>query len=573
MLETLHITNYALIDETTIDFTEGLNILTGETGAGKSILIGALSLALGQRASEAAFRREGEKIVCEACFDVSPQSDAAGILERLGIDAEEGQVILRREIASNGKSSCRINGMMATVSSIREVGSALVDIYGQNEGQKLLDPKTHLSYLDGFCEKEASGLKAGVKEAYGRLRSAEKALAQAEERARHAEEEKRRAQEALAEIDPLKLAPGEEESLEKKIRSLANRQRLLESAQEASRLLYYSDRGASSLVADALASLEKAAALDEELKPALSLIESVGIEIEEAALLLRDYIGSLPSDEGRLEEMQAKLAKIRALTRKYADTSDGLIEYAENARKTLQAINRLPEAVKEAQQERNSAEEEYFNAASALSASRKAYGRVLEEKLSAALAELAMEKASFAISFSERQAPSELGIDEVEFLFSANPGMPARPLAKIASGGELSRIMLAFKSIYAANEEPTCMIFDEIDTGISGRAAQLVAEKMARLAMKRQILAITHLPQIAAMADAHYLISKNSSEADTTASIQLLEAQGRRQELARMGSGAKVTDATLESAADILAMADSYKAGMREERLVSNEKD
>ncbi|MDR2519716.1 MAG: DNA repair protein RecN, partial [Eubacteriaceae bacterium] len=542
MLESLHIQNYALIESLTVDFSEGLNILTGETGAGKSILIGALSFAMGGRAATDAMRDPSQKTVVEATFSVEGESAALSELRKLGIDAENGQVIIRRELLPSLKSGYRANGSAVTSPSLRKIASSLIDIYGQNDSQALLDPKSRLAFLDGYASEALKEVKQGLESAYASMAKTAKELAQAQERLASSQEERIRAEQALSEIAPLKLSAGEEGVLEARMRTLANSQKLRDSARKASSLLYASEASAQNYLSRALEAIGSALEFDPSLKAASSLLETAEIEIEEASLALRECLSGLEGDPTpEMEAIQSRLSKIRSLKKKYAEDIEGILAYQEQCRERLRDSGSLAEKAKEAEKEAARAIAEYKKLSQQASAIRKEAALRLSSEIAKTLSELAMEKAQFSVEFSQLSQPARDGEDEISFLFSANLGMEPKPLAKVASGGELSRVMLAIKNVFAEAEDSGCLIFDEIDTGISGRAAQLVAEKMARLASRRQILSITHLTQIASMADCHFAIQKVTESESTISTVSRLSAEGRAEELARMSSGAKVT--------------------------------
>ncbi|MCL1803212.1 MAG: DNA repair protein RecN [Eubacteriaceae bacterium] len=561
MLESLYIKDYAIIDELSLDFSDGLNILTGETGAGKSILIGALSFVLGARASVGNIRDGAIKMQVEAVFSLTQPSQAYDMLEGMGIEADESKAILRRELTSSSKSTARVNGFMITSAALKQLSVALLDICGQNESHSLLDPKEHLRFLDGYCSDEISPIKPQLAASYARISEKAKKLRQLQSEDSLSKERIKYAQEALNEIEPMALVPGEYERLEKRLIALSNSQKIFEAVDTALAGIYFSESSALTLVSRALSEIEKAAEYDEGLADTAKLLESIQIDVSEASLTLRDFLASQNSDPRELEFVQNRLSRIRSFMLKYAETVEGIIEYADECRAIISQSVNMPSLIKECKAELEAERQQYYDLAKQASGVRKAASERLAGEIAGSLGELGMPNAVFSVDL-DASPPSPNGMDGASFSFSANAGSEPRPLAKVASGGELSRILLAIKNAYADEQGPDSLVFDEIDTGISGRAAQLVAEKMARLSRKRQVLAVTHLTQIAAMADKHMLIQKREHDGASYTKIIELSAGDRASELARMASGAKLTQTSLDHASEVLQMADDYKQSL-----------
>ena len=563
MLVSLNIKNYALIESLYTEFTDGLNVLTGETGAGKSIIVGALSLAFGYRASADALRTGADKISVQAEFYVKEIKDSLSeILDEYGIDLEDNILILRREVHAAGRNVCRINNTAVNVAVLRQAASALADIHGQHEHQKLLDPQMHITYLDEFGRDVIIRGKEAVKQAFRHLKENEKKLAELTEQSKSSGQKKEEYQKALSEIVPLGLTAGEDERLESRLKKLMNSEKLHEAVNEAYKLLYSSDTGINPMLLRASGFLEKAAALDENLSAQYRLLDEAQINIDETAAELRQYLGSLEFNNDELDDIHSRLNRINQLKRKYAHTIEGILEYAEECREGIALDEKGEEMIAEAKKTLDKSFGEYKIKADELSRLRKETAVRFETELAAVFKELVMENAVFKVHFEET-SPAENGTDSVSFLISANPGQELRNLAKIASGGEVSRVMLAFKTVLAGADSTDTLIFDEIDTGISGRTAQSVANMLCELSRSHQILCITHLPQISSMADSHYLIEKKTQDNDTFTSLVPLDGEERLAELARMLGGVEVTQTTLSHAEELLELAQDFRKSLK----------
>ena len=559
MLVELHVTDFALIDRLDLTFGPGLNILTGETGAGKSIIIDALGLALGERAGADLVRTGSTRATVEAVFDLAgAPAEVRRRLAEAGLDAEEGEetLLVTREIAkSGGKSQCRINGRLMPISVLKEIAEGLVDVHGQHEHQSLLSSDRHVDILDNWCGKDALALRGQVAELYSQAnaqkREREKLRTDARERARMLDLY-RFQQEELFEA---KLQPSEEEELAADRLRLANSEKLSAAAVEAYALLSGGERGGGALDAlnAALASVEHAAALDESLAPIAEALVSAVSFAEDAGRELRGYQDTVEFNPERLEEIEARLDLIRTLKRKYGETIEEILAYAEELNGKLDALENS-----EAREEELTAAIAKTEAALTASAARLTKARTKASREFAAgiareLQDLGMAATKFEVSI-EPQPVASKGADRVEFLLSPNPGEPLRPLAKIASGGEMSRIMLALKSVLARTGSIPTMIFDEIDVGVGGRTAQTIGDKLGALARDAQILCITHLPQIASRAGTHFFIEKQVHDGRTTVSVSPLDDEGRIDEIARMLGGSRRSDAVVQHAREMLSV-------------------
>lgn len=573
MLRELHIENFALIDKLTVPFENGLNILTGETGAGKSIIIDALNQVLGQRASSELVRSGEEKATVVAVMEVSRELE--GVLAALGLDNSEGTIVLQRELFSGGKSQARVDGRPVSLAVLKEIGNMLVEIHGQQEHQVLLDENSHLSLVDSYGGPQLQEARAAYQSVWQELLAYKKELA-----GLHGDEGERQRlldllQYQVAEIEGAGLSVGEEESLQAEQKLLQNARRLIEVCRNSFQVLYESDRGEESPVAGVLASvvadLKDFRLLAETLTQACSQLEESLYSIEDAARQLRAFADGFSFDPLRQEEVETRLELVGDLKRKYGDSIGDILRWQEERREEIESI-RATEA-------RHSALSEKIGATAAragelaqiLSGLRQRAAVELSDAIVAELAYLQMAKTQFQVEFSTSLSPTGLpidgelvaadgtGIDNIRFLISPNPGEPLKPLAKIASGGEMSRIMLALLNVLAQLRSIQTLIFDEIDAGIGGRAAQAVAEKLAAVAVKHQVICVSHLPQIASMADAHLYIYKEQSGARTLTKVVPLDFPGRVEELARMLGGAELTGATRDHAREMIALAGKTK--------------
>jgi len=562
LLKELHIKNIAVIDEVHIEFFEGFNVLTGETGAGKSILIDSINMALGKRVSHDLLRTGCEKATVNACFEVSDEKVIEALSE-LGVDVEDGIVAINRQLTDDGKSTCRVNGVTMPLGVVREVTSLLIDIHGQNDNQSLLDSNSHRGLLDDFGG--CGDLLAEYKAVYKKMKSLQR---EERELSSSLEERERRLELLNFQIDEIscaKLKPGEDEELETKRDYLYNIENVVSGAGAAYGALYGGEEcSAYDLLRRAERSLSDISQYLPKLSECYERLSSVIAETEDIAAEVNSCLESTDFNMAELDLIEERLDTIGNLKRKYGNTIEEIIEYGEKAQSEASGIEQSDEKLELIGAELKTVRAELAELAERLSEKRCEAGEILEKRIATELAELDMPKVRFSIAVSENSENGETvygdaGKDKVEFLLSTNPGESLKPMSKIASGGELSRIMLAVKSVLSDIEDIDTMIFDEIDTGVSGRAAQKIAEKLALLAKKKQVFSITHLAQIASMADNHYLIKKTSTDHSTSTDVTSLDREGRIDELARIIGGVTVTDLTRSSALEMLELAKSIK--------------
>lgn len=571
MLRELHIENFALIQNLTVFFGDGLNILTGETGAGKSIIIDALNQVLGERASVELVRAGDEKAVISAVIDINQA--AASCLEAMGIVVQEGNIVLQREISSNGKSQARIDGRPVNVTALRDIGNLLVEIHGQHEHQDLLDENQHLSMLDAFAGADILGTKTEFQQVWNELNSLKKELAGLHGDKRERERLLDMLQYQVDEIDKASLKDGEEEQLIAELKLLQNARKLLEICQQSYQVLYQ-DEGQNPVVqvlASVVANLKTFRELDGTLEQACTQLEESLYSVEDAARQLRGFSESFIFDPARLDEAEKRLDLINDLKRKYADSISGILAWRQEKAAEIERIRNTE--VRHAQLS-EMIENTSFNAgelAEKLSSLRKDAANALAAAIEKELEYLQMAKTRFFVEQQNHEDDNGIpvgerilwansdGIDRIRFMISPNPGEPLKPLAKIASGGEMSRIMLAILNVLASLRPVQTMVFDEIDAGIGGRAAQAVAEKLASVSTQRQVICVSHLPQVTSMADTHLYIFKEADGDRTVTKVSRLDMDGRVEELARMLGGAEVTEATVRHAKEMLSLASKTK--------------
>ena len=559
MLSELHIENIAVIERADISFTAGFNVLTGETGAGKSIVIDAIGAVLGERVSRELVRRGADKGQVTAVFD------CAGVepwLRDNEIEAED-ELILQRRISADGKSSARVCGMPVTAAQMKELAALLVDVHGQNDGRLLMDERSHRGYLDRFGSLEEELQRFG--EAYAALQSV-----QAEIRKLSMDEmEKERLsdslQEQIRELEQAELRAGEQAELNERRDLLRNAEKLTEAIDEAHAALYDGDGSAWSMAQNAAHYAQRAAAIAPELQKAAKSIEDAAFLLTDAAETLGDFRDSLDFSPEEFERMETRLALFRKLERKYRREIDELPAYLDECREKLDAIQYADVRLEKLERERQARLARCREEGLRLREARKKAAETLERRIEEELRALNMPSVRFAVSMEpvdNEQGFDSHGLDQICFLMSANAGEEPGRISKIASGGELSRIMLAMKNVFAAKDPVPTMIFDEIDTGVSGIAAQRVGEKLYAVSRGKQVLCVTHLPQIAAMADSHFLIEKKERDGRTYTQVKALDLEGKKMELARLHGGDNVTLTTLASAAEQLSAAESYKSAL-----------
>jgi DNA repair protein RecN (Recombination protein N) len=562
LLKQLSINNVALIDRQLIEFFNGFSVMTGETGAGKSIIIEALNFVLGERASRELVKSGEQKASVEALFVLRSDDPVYEVLSEQGIDCEEGELTIYREFTLAGKNVCRANGTMISAGVLKEIGDALVDIHGQHAHQSLLNPKKHIVLLDRFAGKDALEQKARVAEAYHKANEARRQLNAAQfneqERARRCD----LLEYQINEIDGAKLEIGEEERLEEQRGLLQNAQAVMEGLEGAGTALS-GDGSESSGALDALSVclrlLDGISRFRGEYTQLSEKLHALYYDLEDAAYTLRDYRNDFSFEPGMLDEIESRLDLISSLKRKYGKDIAEILTFREKSAKELELISTAEERREQLQQEYDTAKRAYDALAEELSELRKQAAIRLRDRILPELNDLGMPHAAFEAAFERLngELPGANGIDGVEFLLSTNRGEPVKPLAKVASGGELSRIMLSFKSVLADLDGIPTMVFDEIDSGISGQMGTAVAVKMRQIASNRQVLCITHLPQIAAYANWQYIVYKEESGEKTRSNARLLGETERAAEIARIMSGNSTDPVALEHASRLIEAANA----------------
>lgn len=557
MLELLHIENIAVIESADIAFQPGFNALTGETGAGKSIVIDAMGAVLGGRASRELIRTGASKAFVSAVFSHVSEK-LPGLTENGIAPDEDGNLLLQREMTADGKNACRVNGRPLTVTQLRQIGAELLNIHGQHDGQQLLDEEQHGAYLDRFGRMEAP-LAAYRKEyaAMAALREQIRAL-------QMDEAEKARRMDSLrfqiGELERAELVPGEEEELNARRELLRNGEKYIAALSGADYCLSGDDNGSGAVAAirDAEEALHGIRNLSADLGELYKRLEALRCEAFDLAEIIRDKRAEFDFSPAELDAAEARTDQLYRLKKKYGATVEDMIAYLDRCRTELDAMETADDTLILLQGKLQKAEAAVRSAGAVLTEKRKEAAAVLERRIQQELRDLDMNKVRFSIDFAEKE-PAQDGCDTIRFLMSANVGEDLRPIAKIASGGELARIMLALKNVLAEQESIATLVFDEVDTGVSGRAAQKVAEKLAQVARRKQVLCVTHLPQLAAMADTHFSVQKGESGGRTFTRVVQLDRDARKAELARITGGSRVTDALLESAGELLDQAEAYR--------------
>lgn len=557
MLQNLHVKNLALIDEAEVDFSKGLNILTGETGAGKSIVLGSVNLALGGRYSADMLRKGAQYGLVELTFNVSDTRQLKA-LEQIGIVPEDGQIIISRRLME-GRSLSRINGETVTVAQLKEAASLLIDIHGQHEHQSLLYKKNHLSILDAFA-KNGKELKEEVKTAYKEFKKNQKELEEADTDEADRLKEIAFLEFEIEEIRAAGLSPEEEEEIEQTYRRMVNGKKMTDSIQEA-RAYTAGDggEGASDALSRAIHALQGITDLDGRAQGLYDQLIEVDSLLNDFNRELADYSDSLTFSEEDFYETEQRLNEINRLKSKYGNSVEKVLTYCEEQEQRLKKLRDYDNYLDELQSRTEKSERILKDLCGKLSRVRKKEAEKLKKSIKEGLLDLNFLEVRFEIDFEETKGYTAEGTDEVEFLISMNPGEPVKPLYDVASGGELSRIMLAIKTVLADKDEIETLIFDEIDVGISGRTAQKVSEKMAVIGKKHQVICITHLAQIAAMADAHYAIEKKVEKNVTKTTIFLLNEEESVRELARILGGAEITETVLRNASEMKILASGLK--------------
>ncbi len=554
MLKFLSIENFALIESLQIDFHPGLTLITGETGSGKSILVDAVALLAGERASQEMVREGFDKARVEGIFELCPNHPARTVLEGAGLAAGEDEVLIRREISQTGTNKVFINNCLSTQGFLAELGPLLADIHGQHDQQQLLQSRTHLEFLDAFGSNQA--LLQEIAHSFGEWEAAKSRLAaiRASEKERLQKIDTFRYQ--IEDIEKLGLTPGLDQALEAERTLLATSEKRCQHAQTGYQTLYENENSCLALLGNVEKELGQLANLDAAFTSPAGRLTETRYQLEEIAYQLRDYAAKIEFSPARLEEIEGRLAQIQKAKRKYGASVDEILLYYEQIRKETEELLRAEEQTEELSRKVAEVEEEYSKAARKLSEKRRVDSQALCGEVEKELAYLSMDKTQFKVELSTSETlASEKGIDEAEFLISANLGEAPKALAKIASGGEISRIILALKSVLTLETYPKTLVFDEIDSGIGGRVASNIGEKLASLARDHQVFCVTHLPQIALQADQHYFLAKREQGNRTVIEIRRLKEEERVQELARMLAGEAVTASTERHARELLKAA------------------
>jgi len=551
MLTDLSIKNVAIIDSLHLALGPGLTVLTGETGAGKSIIIDAVGLIMGARASTDLIRTGSDEAVVEAIFDISGQPELRQQLEEAGLEADS-ELLIKRSISRSGKNRIFINGGMATLALLGDLARRLVNIYGQHESQTLLKPENHLVLLDAYAGSAA--LRSEFAKTFGQLQTVR-------ERLEHLDEQEREAARKLdllafqsAEIAAAGLRPGEEEELEEQRQVLANAEKLCNSSAESFERLYGGDGAILGQLRRVAGSITDLAVIDHRLDELAANLESIYLQLEDAAISLRDYASGIEADPATLQQVDDRLDLIGRIKKKYAPTVAEIMAFKERIDGELDQLRSREQDRRHLEEELDVLSAGLGKLGAELTKQRASASAGLKAALETEAHQLAMKNAVFEITLESLPEPRTTGFERIEFLFSPNPGEPPRPLARIASGGELSRLMLAIKQVLPEGDVPT-LVFDEVDTGIGGATSELVGRKLKNVAKNQQVLCITHLPQVAVFADQHLLVNKQVKDGRTTTQVLPLAAQARTNEVARMLAGSTITESAVSHAAEMLAAA------------------
>ena len=560
MLELLHIENIAVIESADIQFRPGFNALTGETGAGKSIVIDAMGAVLGARTSRDLIRTGASKAFVSAEFSQVPTDLPAQEKYGVALD-EDGCLLQQREMQSEGKNLCRANGRPITVAQLREIGSQLLNIHGQHDGQQLLDEEQHIFYLDRFGRTDPPMWVYQEKFGFFRMLRERIRSLQLDEAEKARRMDSLRFQ--INELERAELQSGEEEELRSRRELLRNGEKYISALQGADYCLNGGDEGGGAV--SALSSAEDALygirLLNEEMQELYKRLQEARSEVYDLASIIQDKQNEFSFSPQELDEVESRCDQLYRLKKKYGATVEDMLAYLDKCRAELESMETADDTLLLLQGHLKEAEKDVAQAGAVLTEVRRAAAKELEQRILRELADLDMNKVRFSIEIAPKE-PAQDGCDEIRFLMSANAGEDLKPIARIASGGELARIMLALKNVLAEQESIGTLVFDEVDTGVSGRAAQKVAEKLAQVSRRKQVLCVTHLPQLAAMADTHFSVSKGERDGRTYTQVIDMDREQRKAELARITGGSRVTDALLQSAGELLDAAENYRAGL-----------
>ena len=561
MLRELRIRNFAVIDEVVLEFKPGLNIITGETGAGKTIILDALGLIAGQRGSTDVIRNREDEASVEALFDSLPE-ELSEKLGNAGFEAED-EIVIKRIVSRSGKNRIYLNGSLAPRAVLAEIGASLVQIYGQHEHQTLLQPETHLGLLDGFAELEASA--RSMQMSYKILTASWNELNQVKQSIEQKRREKALLETQLEELERARLKPGEEEELRAAKNVLAHSEKLYQGCREGEDLLYESDAALVGRLGKYSGRLRELAGVDQHLRPTVELLESSLAQLQEAAAQLRRYAERIHFDRNSLEQVEERLAEIQRLKRKYGGSVEDILRVHEEIRESLGSLEQGESKIAALEKTFADVRQTAWDTAEKISTARQRAAKKLKRDMEREVRTLGMPETTFEVRFTTHDEKADVppffvggkklterGMDQVEFYFSPNPGEPPKPLARIASGGELSRLMLALKALVLTAGEASTLLFDEVDAGIGGRVAEIVGKKLKQVAARQQVLSVTHLPQIAALADAHYVVEKEVEQGRTFTRVKQLSERDRIAEIARMLGGIKITDQARRHAEELV---------------------
>lgn len=558
MLLNLHVKNLALIEESEVTFGSGLNILSGETGAGKSIIIGSVNLALGGKVSKSMLRENAEFALVELIFSVEHKVQEAALRE-LEVYPEDGEIIMSRKIYASGRSVCRINSETVSQALMRKVASLLIDIHGQHEHESLLAKRNHMKYLDAYAKRELEAPKAELTKEYEHYTEIRKKLEEASLDAEQQAREISFLQYEIEEIENADLRIGEDEELEEDYRRMSHGRKIMESAAECQELCSEGSDNAADQIGRAVRALHAVSQFDESFAAFSEQLEEIESLFSDFNRDLAGYVSELDFSEEAFQSVEERLNLINHLKAKYGKTIERILQEKQTKEEKLDQLQHYEEYRSELEGTLRNSEATLQHCCETVTDIRKKYAKELSDQTRQALLDLNFLDVQFEMEFGRLDHYTANGWDETRFMISTNPGEPLKPLDAVASGGELSRTMLALKTVLAENDEIETLIFDEIDSGISGRTAQMVAEKIKLTGKNHQIICITHLPQIAAMADHHFLIEKTSSADVTISNIRSLDREESIQELARMLGGVKITDAVLTNAKEMKEMADAVR--------------
>lgn len=550
MLLEISIKNFAIIEEISLTFENGMTVLTGETGAGKSIIIDAMNLMLGARASLDVIRHGANKAEIEGLFSVGENAALTQILEENGIEVTE-ELIIRREILQNGRSIGRINGQMVNLTTLRAVGQYLVDIHGQHDQEELMKPNMHIRMLDEFGDSQFASVKKHYQDLFEHYRRLRKRVLTKQKNEQEHKARIEMLEFQIAEIEAAALKSGEDQALNQKRDKLLNHKHIADTLTNAYVMLDDEEFSSLSNIRSAMNDLMTLEEFDADYKDMSSNVSEAYYILEEVTKQLSDVIDELDFDAGSLQQIEARLEVIHSITRKYGGSVDDVLDYYENITKEYNLLTGNDESSDDMEKDLKRLEKELIVAAENLSQERHQLAKNLEAEIKQELADLYMEKADFQVQFSKGKFNRD-GNEAIEFYISTNPGEGFKPLVKVASGGEISRLMLAIKSAFSRKEDKTSIVFDEVDTGVSGRVAQAIAQKIYKIGSYGQVLAISHLPQVIAIADYQFFIEKRSDENTTVSTVRLLSEEERVEEIAKMLAGSDITEMAREQARELL---------------------